>query len=352
MERNLVTFLIVGFFVLFVCGCQDTNEVLGESAVSVSEENLLLWEKSQYDYSYLENAGDEANASLSNITLDEQDLQQLHQLANVLFGTYLTKLTLNWEERDLSIVDSQLFATESAREGFYWLLVRDLHDSPGYDQNILEDSPNIRILPHHIGERKEYLFLPIRVHGANQGRTLYDEDGNDDDTGSWLYYVAQLKRDDSSPYGWKIYYVSSWINRSIFGNVVNGPWTIMLNEDDDFSSSSRPVITTQERDYLNGKRDKILDITSNLPQGADLRSTLSSYDNHGAASYGYLYAFSYNSNYYTFSGNDCANFVSQCLYEGGGIPQTSTWYYGDASYPYCSSAWRGSNALYQYVKIT
>ncbi|MDR0607250.1 MAG: hypothetical protein LBG52_02615 [Candidatus Peribacteria bacterium] len=264
-------------------GCQAYNDNVIESSNPSLENKKLLWEQSQYDYSYLANANGVTNKYLSSLSLNDGDLQQLHTIANVLFGEYLTEVTLNWEKRNLSLVDSQLFATENAREEFYWLLIRDLHDSPGYGVDILEESPNIHILPHHIGERKEYLFLPIRVHGANQGRALYDENGNDSETESWIYYVVQLKRDVSSPYGWKIYYVSSWVNRSIFGNVVEGPWTIAPNEDDDFSLSSRSQITPTEREYLDGKINNISPVENVI-----LRSGTSSYDNQGAASYAYL----------------------------------------------------------------
>lgn len=37
------------------------------------------------------------------------------------------------------------------------------------------------------------------------------------------------------------------------------------------------------------------------------------YDGQKAAEYALTYAYSYNSNYPSYSGNDCANFVSQCL---------------------------------------
>jgi len=48
-------------------------------------------------------------------------------------------------------------------------------------------------------------------------------------------------------------------------------------------------------------------------------------------------------NNYTGSGGDCANFVSQCLHEGGGLPTDSTWE------PY-TTTWVGAISLYDYLK--
>ena len=51
------------------------------------------------------------------------------------------------------------------------------------------------------------------------------------------------------------------------------------------------------------------------------------YTPSAAAAYALTYAYNYNSNYtsYKGKGGDCANFVSQCLYNGG-ITKTSKWY--------------------------
>ena len=43
-----------------------------------------------------------------------------------------------------------------------------------------------------------------------------------------------------------------------------------------------------------------------------------SYSTSGALSYAKKYCSSYNRNYYKYDGKDCANFVSQCMHEGGG----------------------------------
>ncbi|MDR3169035.1 MAG: hypothetical protein LBU27_04690 [Candidatus Peribacteria bacterium] len=295
MKKNVVNVVVMGILFSLIAltfGCQDNNDfVIDENSSTLNSEELL-WKQSRYDYSYLEGMNGIANKYLSNITLTDEDLRQLQEVANVAFGDYLTEITLNWEKRNVSFLDDSLFATQEAKEEFYWLLIRDLHDSPGYGEEVLKSSPNIRILPRHVGERNDYLFLPIRVHGAHQGRALYDEEGNDTETDSWLYYVVQLKRDENSPYGWKIYYASSWIYRSIFGSIADGPWTIMLNEQDDFSPKSRNSISPFEREYLNGQRDIMPSVHIANPQTKNLYSQSSSYNNQGAASYAYLYAYS------------------------------------------------------------
>lgn len=67
---------------------------------------------------------------------------------------------------------------------------------------------------------------------------------------------------------------------------------------------------------------------------------ISSYNPSGAVNYAKKYLRSTGPNYYNFHGDggDCANFISQCLYEGGGLPKrkydndkwnNSNWYYDD-----------------------
>lgn len=60
------------------------------------------------------------------------------------------------------------------------------------------------------------------------------------------------------------------------------------------------------------------------------------YNPSAAASYALKYAYSYNPNYtsYKGKGGDCANFVSQCLYNGG-IAKTSSWKPGSTQWINC-----------------
>ncbi len=47
------------------------------------------------------------------------------------------------------------------------------------------------------------------------------------------------------------------------------------------------------------------------------------YDQSGAIAYADQYCTSPNSDYRFFDDTDCANFVSQCMHEGGGLPMNS-----------------------------
>lgn len=57
--------------------------------------------------------------------------------------------------------------------------------------------------------------------------------------------------------------------------------------------------------------------------------------------------FQYNPKYknYNYSGGDCANFVSQVLYEGGGFRKNSTWNYGKSA----SRGWVNAHAFHHYM---
>ena len=85
-----------------------------------------------------------------------------------------------------------------------------------------------------------------------------------------------------------------------------------------------------------------------------LRTT--SYSGGGASQYALDYALNYNSNYADFTsyGGDCTNFVSQCMYEGGGLPMdygsqygTDCWFYTNSTNR--SATWTGVNQLYNYI---
>lgn len=80
------------------------------------------------------------------------------------------------------------------------------------------------------------------------------------------------------------------------------------------------------------------------------------YDGSGASTYALNHALNYNADYADFTdyGGDCTNFVSQCIYEGGGLPMhygtsyTNTcWYYRTSTNR--SSSWTGVDELYDYI---
>lgn len=84
---------------------------------------------------------------------------------------------------------------------------------------------------------------------------------------------------------------------------------------------------------------------------------LGSYNRVGAVTYAHSWAYNRNSAYYDFSvlGGDCTNFVSQAMYEGGGIPQTPSagqvggpgWYYVNINDR--AAAWTDVNSLYDFL---
>lgn len=88
---------------------------------------------------------------------------------------------------------------------------------------------------------------------------------------------------------------------------------------------------------------------------------MSSYNRDGAIAYAAQWCNSHNPNYPYYDGTggntDCANFVSQCMYEGGGMPMKSTanlssgydvWYYYGSNNR--SSSWTGAQSLRLFIK--
>ena len=76
------------------------------------------------------------------------------------------------------------------------------------------------------------------------------------------------------------------------------------------------------------------------------------YDRKAAVRYAHQWAYRRNPAFYDFSdlGGDCTNFVSQCIYAGGGIMNytpTYGWYYINANNK--APAWTGVPYLYQFL---
>lgn len=85
-------------------------------------------------------------------------------------------------------------------------------------------------------------------------------------------------------------------------------------------------------------------------------SVSSTYNRAGAVAYARRHARNPNPNYANFEGDggDCTNFVSQCLYEGGGISQHVGSSHTDHNWFYISSgnrstSWTGAHQLYNYL---
>ena len=87
------------------------------------------------------------------------------------------------------------------------------------------------------------------------------------------------------------------------------------------------------------------------------------YNGNDAANYAATWYNSYNTtNYPNYSqdaggGGDCANFVSQCIHEGGGIPMKHTGgnssrydYKWDATASTASQAWKGAGSLRRHIR--
>ncbi len=80
--------------------------------------------------------------------------------------------------------------------------------------------------------------------------------------------------------------------------------------------------------------------------------TVIPYDRFAAAAYANKLAFDRNPRYYNFDelGGDCTNFISQCLYAGCGVMNTTPtygWYYRSLSSR--SPSWSGVSFLYDFL---
>lgn len=85
---------------------------------------------------------------------------------------------------------------------------------------------------------------------------------------------------------------------------------------------SMDALKTKDDTAVKNGKEAVLDtMESHNNQKSALIASYSSYDRLGARDYAL-------NNFYDHAGeytNNCANFVSYCLNEGGGLPQTTTW---------------------------
>lgn len=75
------------------------------------------------------------------------------------------------------------------------------------------------------------------------------------------------------------------------------------------------------------------------------------YDRNAAVSYALRYALSPNPDYVYFDGDDCTNFISQCLRAGGAkndFNKTHPWWYMGGKASVC---WTVAQSLYWYIRV-
>ena len=196
METMKKMLLLVGVGLCAIAcltGCErelvdDAPQTDAKTLVQAEQTGELLpWEKVRYDYSYLENKVGEANHYLTRNKLTLEDLKQLHEIGNLLFGEYRTALARNWETRTPdfmnNLMDDALFDSKYAKREIYSLISYDYSDLKE-----VENAPNVRILTEHIGERGAYIFVTVKVYAPH----LLDGIGG--------YTILQLKKTPERKY--------------------------------------------------------------------------------------------------------------------------------------------------------
>lgn len=158
------------------------------------------------------------------------------------------------------------------------------------------------------------------------------------------YYSISLKKEEDS---WKIVEIE---------NFVDDIMKVQL-DDSNVNLESIESIKTYRNGILNNVQSYFSDTSSSVLESTATSSTRSTtYNGSGAATYALNHALNYNNNYADFNGygGDCANFVSQCIFEGGDLPMhygsayTNTcWYYTNSTNR--SSSWTGVEELYDYI---
>lgn len=339
MKKFVCFLLSFAMFVLFTgCKKEVANEQTTENTptVQVQQNESLPWESVKFDYSYFETDRQNANQYLTNENLNLQDLKNIHDIANIVYGEYREFFVYNKEkitpELINDVIDNELFLTEQSKR-YTVKMIFNL----SYKKEYMENAPYVRIIPEHIGEKGDYLYVPVMYYEPHINP-------NDIEWHDWVNEIMILKRDSTSKYGWK-FCIGIYTP-----GTENGPWFSVEFSDGDFSDEARKSIGNYYVDddfwqYYIGNTKKLPELS--------ISNNRSYYDNQSAAAYSYNYAYNYNSAYFDWSywNSDCANFASQCLVAGG-LPQDNVWqYYYNSSDPIASgtSSWRGASNLYYYI---
>jgi hypothetical protein len=145
--------------------------------------------------------------------------------------------------------------------------------------------------------------------------------------------LIDMQEDESS--------INSNTTKGISKNMTNSPNSDFEKYDETINTKIENMnnITKNIDDYLKEYNNIKTSTTSNKSL---TRSSYSGYNAADAVDYALRWAYGKNSNYKDYGDNDCTNFVSQCAYEGGGIPGSSYWYSK-------SPAWINVEKFYTYM---
>ncbi len=343
-------------FALIVGGCK--KEPLVESSMREQIKNIEApWEKIRYDYSYLETKLDQANQYLTSQKLSLEDLKQLHNLVNTVFGEYPTKIFSNWKQRNVDIFEDELFAHEKVKRMSYITIIDDFN--PFKDRGMkynLYDGSGIYLIPEHIGEREDYLFVPFKILQTAMPNNVQ----------SWGQWMLVVKRSKNMSYQWKIYDIETMsYSLAVAPERYQKEWAVIYDGTDLLSRlkdpNSKYWINNEELDgayweYYNGQRDQrpVKDIKN-------IKKRQSSYKNHDVAKYAYKYScqatslanqndtYCYRKIFKYWKGKDCANFASQCLLVGK-IPMDNLWKCDPKNGKLeGSSTWRSCTMLFDHL---
>ncbi len=176
----------------------------------------------------------------------------------------------------------------------------------------------------------------------------------DIESGERNNYTVMLKNDTS----WSIVSLDGLIDQIIdkdFKSKNIDPKNIDdLNR---YQENLRSDIKKFSKSFEQERRTPSVYTTGKTPSVSATRTLITAqttYNRTLACNYAVDHAYNYNSSYYPFS-SDCTNFTSQCLYDGGGIPEhfgspyTQTcWYYTTSTNR--SSSWTGATEFNKYIK--
>lgn len=160
------------------------------------------------------------------------------------------------------------------------------------------------------------------------------------------------------------WYITKLLDLNMDDNIIN---TEKVQSKKSYSKKSFDNVNNTEfnnyNDVINSKISNINDISNNIDKYyqnlkiiADTNNTISrsysGYNSAGAVRYAYEYGLKNNPKYTYFDGKDCTNFVSQCVFEGGGIPSRilpPSWTPAYRNNMIISTAWTTVNGFFNYM---
>lgn len=342
------TFIMFVFVAVMMSSCEKHDEV--KQSVGNNSEYVHL-----YNTDYLK-------TGVNSLKLSVEDLKQIHNSIASIYQVR-SELQKDWSKRNQYVLNSKIFVNEYLQKEMTMYLYECVRFLSPNEEQYVKNLPyieNIIINVDEIFEKDDLLLVPLRV----DSRDYWDDKYLEKDIYEQFFVLKKIKNQFVI-----VNFISGYLSdkhNEIFSKIFeytqeNWGESSYNRESNTLKTRSSDYDMNNYLDFIEGDMQKEEYIKKMKQNNVSMKSSRSSnYNRIAAVKYalkwtdysGNCSSNSYNPEYNAFS-LDCANFVSQCLKEGGftndyyGSSSCLNWYYNNGnSY---SNTWSTANGLKRYL---